>query len=69
MNDYFLATLKLYLYLMGKWNKICQCNCFILNELLNSGDCGIKSQKMYLGLFFHIFLIIVYLWRKMFSVK
>lgn len=52
MNDYFLATLKLYLYLMGKWNKICQCNCFILNELLNSGDCGIKSQKMYLGLFF-----------------
>ena len=52
MNDYFLATLKLYLYLMGKWNKICQCNCFMVNELLNSGDCGIKSQKMYLGLFF-----------------
>ena len=57
MNDYFLATLKLYFYLMGKWNKICQYNCFILNHLLNSGGYGINHRKCIWVFFFHIFLI------------
>ena len=45
LNNYFKAILKLYFCLMGKWNKIYWCNCFILNDLLNSGGCGIKITE------------------------